>query len=121
MYIYSSKTAYINTVSKFIVREYHLLINFIIIMIHSVMSVTTGEYFLVKFTPEIWVCLRSTKRALHRPFIFFLKTNFLSIKRLFGEVFHSFGFFPYSLIYNTPELFSNGYMPEWEFFWIFVM
>ena len=76
----------------FIVWKYHLLINKIIIMTHSVMSVTTGEYLLVKSTPGIWVYTHATIHALNWPYIFFLKTLFESI-RCYLEVYLFFWIF----------------------------
>ena len=74
--MYSSKSAYKNPVSTSIVWEFHLLINHTSSMQRSVTLLASGEYFLVKSTPGIWLYPRANRRALYCPSIFFLKTHF---------------------------------------------
>ena len=81
-----------NAVSASIFWESHFLINCISSMTHSVMSVTTGQQFLVNYTPGIWLYLRATSRVLNHPYLFFLKSHFESIRHLFGGIFLLLGF-----------------------------
>ena len=56
-------------------------------MAHSVTSVNTGEYFAAKYNPVILIYTYVTRRALYQTYLFLLKTNFVSIRRLFGGIF----------------------------------
>ena len=71
MQIYSFITVYENTFSTSIVWESQFFIYHISSMPRSVTSVTTGEQFLVNFSPGIWVYPCTTRRALNRPYTFF--------------------------------------------------
>ena len=120
MYIYSSNTVYKNSVSTSIVWESHLLINPICSMTRSVTPVTTGEYFLVKYTPVIWVYPRATRRDLNLPSILFLNTHFESIMCLFQGIFLLLDF-THTTLYHVLGLLSDGCTPEFMLFWICMM
>ena len=77
IYISSYINAYKNTVSTSILWEYHLLINQIISMACSVMSVTAGEQFLVKSTLGIWLYPCANIRALKWPWGMYRQYDFL--------------------------------------------
>ena len=79
-------------------------------MTRSLMSVTAGDQFLMKSTPEILLYHRQTRRALIRPSLFLLNTHFDSFSYLFEGIF-------FFWVLSTPPCSS---CPQITFGWKYV-